>query len=86
MQSDVPVMGFDAVDPEVTPGLTCHIEMDILGGQTARDVATRVAVTLRDLSVQIESGQLDTGFHRIAAKNSADVGELYLDFYGEATL
>ena len=85
MQSDVPVMGFDAIDPEVTPGLTCHIEMNIVGGQTARDVATRVAVTLRDLAVQIEGGQLDTGFHRIAARDGADVGELYLDFHCEIT-
>jgi len=85
MQGDAPLPGFDEIDPGVLAGLTCHIEIEMTGGQTARDVAAQTAETLRELAIQIEGGKFDTGFHRVITKKGVDVGELYLDFYGELT-
>lgn len=79
----VPDNGFDEFDPDSLAGLVCHIEMDTKGGQTPREVATSTAKTLRKLATAIESGFFDTGHFPITGEKGENVGELYLDFYGE---
>lgn len=75
--------GFDEVDPLSTAALVCHIEMDTKGGLSPRDVASQTAQTLRKLATAIEAGAFDTGFFPILGVKGENVGELYLDFYGE---
>lgn len=76
--------GFDDFDPDVRAGLVCHIEMDVSGGRTSREVAASTAEQLRLVAAQIESGELDTGHHPLKTEDKNTVGEVYLDFYGEA--
>lgn len=79
----MPLNGFDEFDPEVSAGLTCHIEMEISGGKTPREVANATATALRSMATKIENGQLDTGHHTIADVSGQQLGEIYLDFFGE---
>lgn len=79
----VPFTGFDKVDPLCVAGLTCHIELEMTGGLTPRDVATLIAEELRKAAALIETGALDTGFHPISSDSGGSLGEIYLDFFGE---
>lgn len=79
----MPFDGFDEFDPWATACLTCHIEMQILGGLTPREVAATTAETLRSLAARIEAGLLDTGHHPVHTSTGSEAGEIYLDFFGE---
>jgi hypothetical protein len=79
----VPFLGFDDIDPLAVAGLTCHIELEMTGGETPRDVATLVAEELRKAAALIEAGALDTGFHPIPSDTGESMGQIYLDFFGE---
>lgn len=81
--STMPLDGFDQIDPEVLAALTCHIEMEVSGGKTPREVANATAEALRLVAAKIENGQLDTGHHPIMSVTGQQLGELYLDFFGE---
>lgn len=71
----------DDFDPEIQPGLTCHLEIDINKGDTYRSVLTAAARTLRATASKIEAAKLDTGFHPVTAADGESVGQVYLDFY-----
>lgn len=83
MRDAMPLNGFDAFSPGCLAGLTCHIEMEVTGGRTPREVSIAVAEALRSIAARIESGSMDTGHHSIATKAGKPVGELYLDYFGE---
>ena len=71
----------DECDPELQPGLTCHVEIDNECGQSARDIDATTAWALRNLAAQIEAGKLDSGFHPIKTPSGEKIGEVYLDYY-----
>ena len=78
-----PFSGFDHFEPECLAGLTCHIEMEVTGGRTPREVSAVVAEALRSLADRIESGSIDTGHHPISTSLGTTAGEVYLDYFGE---
>ena len=70
----------DASDPELQPGLTCHIEIEIERG-TSREIDAATAWALRDIADRIEGRRLETGFHPVQAPGGDKIGEVYLDYY-----
>jgi hypothetical protein len=71
----------DEYDPELQPGLTCHIEIENDHGKTMREVLAATACALRAVAGQIELGVLDDGFHPIRAPDGEKIGEVYLDHH-----
>lgn len=74
----------DECEPDVQPGLTCHIEIDNEIGNTPREVASATAKALRALAAQIEAGTLNDGHHPINLLSGEKIGKVYIDWYGTA--
>ena len=74
----------DERDPEVQPCLKCDVELTIESGNTYREILAEAARALRATAAQIEGGKLDTGSHDIKTLSGEKIGEVYLDYYGEA--
>lgn len=72
----------DKRDPELQPGLTCHIELSLDTGDTYREILAKAAWALRTTAVQLEAGTLDTGHHPIKTLSGEEIGKVYLDYYG----
>jgi hypothetical protein len=70
----------DASDPELQPGLTCHIEIEIESG-TSQEINASTAWALRKVAELIEVGRLESGFHPVKAPSGDKIGEAYLDYY-----
>lgn len=71
----------DEYDPELQPGLTCHVEIECDRGDTIREVVTTTAQALRALAARIEAGVLEDGFHPIEAPDGGKIGKVYLDYH-----
>ena len=76
----------DEHDPELQPGLTCHIEIENDHGKTMREVLTGTGRALRAIAAQIESGTLEDGFHPINAPSGEKIGEVYLDYHATSDI
>jgi hypothetical protein len=74
----------DEFDPEMSACLQCDVELDVKG-LTYREVLPIIATALRGVADEIEKGRLDTGFHKLRSDDETDVGEVYLDYYGESS-
>ena len=70
----------DASDPELQPGLICHIEIEIESG-TSQEINASTARALRNLADLIEARRLESGFHPVKAPSGDKIGEAYLDYY-----
>lgn len=79
----LPIEGFDDFDPMTTAALICHVELDVKGGRTPREVAATTAAHLRTIAAGIEAGLYDTGHHPFTGKDGVEVGTVYVDFYSE---
>jgi hypothetical protein len=77
----VDALGMDEDDPDIKPGLTCHVEIDNEAGETSREIDMTTAWALRRLAAQIEARVLDSGFHPIKTPNGKEIGKVYLDYY-----
>jgi hypothetical protein len=67
-------------DPELQPGLTCHIEIEIESG-ALQEINASTAWALRRVADLIEVGRLEGGFHPVKAPSGDKIGEAYLDYY-----
>jgi hypothetical protein len=72
----------DERDPEVQPGLMCHVEITIESGDTYREILAETARSLRTTALLVEEGKLETGHHPITTLSGEKIGEVYLDYYG----
>jgi hypothetical protein len=83
-------MSKDAVDsrwmderaPEVQPGLTCHVELDLEKGNTFRELLAKVAWGLRTTALQVEAGKLTDGIHPITTLDGEVIGKVDIDYHG----
>ena len=70
----------DASGPELQPGLTCHIEIEVERG-TSQEIDAATACALRNIADLIEGRRLESGFHPVKAPGGDKIGEVYLDYY-----
>jgi len=76
----------DEHDPELQPGVTCHIEIENDHGSTMREVLSATAHALRAVAAQVEAGALEDGFHPIKSPNGEKIGEIYLDHHATSEI
>lgn len=69
------------MDDEITPGLTCHIELDF-EGPTPKVLNAWCADALRKLADRIEKDEFETGHHPVKNNIGMEIGTIYLDHYG----
>ena len=70
-------------DDNVTPHLKCDIKLN-LSGPSHATVNKWTADVLRKLADRIEEDEFETGHHPVEDSVGKNVGEIYLDHYGES--
>lgn len=68
----------DERDPELQPGLTRHIELEIESGDTFRELLAKAAWALRTTAVPLEAGKFEDGFHPIRTLEGEEIGKVYI--------
>jgi len=66
---------------EVTPELTCDIEL-LFQGPTTKVLDAWCAEALRKLADRIEKGEFESGHHPVKNNIGMEIGSIYIDYSG----